>query len=391
MAQTPEDNSNGPNDHSGLYIQPGGSSAPRSPSRAIQPETAPPPPPRSRHARNPVVITINFLLSMAVLGIIIAGAALYWGKGQFDAEGPLSEEKNFIVASGMSLPQIAGKLEDEGVISNSLVFEAGTRLFKNETKVKAGEYAFPARISMKSVMDDLVSGRAVYHSVTFPEGWSSAQIIKRLNANEILTGEISSIPAEGSLLPETYTFTRGTTRTRIIEQMQKAMTQSIARIWEKRSQGLPIDSPEDLVVLASIVEKETSKLDEHSRVASVFVNRLRKGMPLQSDPTILYGLFGGDAWTTDRSAITRSMLKAKNPYNTYQIKALPPGPIGNPSVAALEAVANPARTKDLYFVADGTGGHAFATSYKQHQRNVANWRKIEKELRAKRKAEKNKN
>ncbi|GHB17821.1 aminodeoxychorismate lyase [Pseudovibrio japonicus] len=388
MAQTPEDNSNGPQDQPDLPNQSSGPAAPRSPSRAIQPDAAPPPPPRSRHARNPIVITINFLLSMAVLGIIVAGAALYWGKGEFDAAGPLNEDKTFIVASGMSLPQIAAKLEEEGVISNSLVFEAGTRLFKNENRIKAGEYAFPAGIPMKTVMEDLVEGRAVYHSVTFPEGWTSTQIINRLNANEILTGEISAIPAEGSLLPETYTFTRGTTKARIIDQMQKAMKNHIARIWEHRSQGLPIDSPEQLVVLASIVEKETSKVDEHPRVASVFINRLRRGMPLQSDPTILYGLFGGNAWTQDRSAITRSMLNQKNPYNTYQINALPPGPIGNPSVAAMEAVANPARTKDLYFVANGTGGHAFAETYRQHQRNVAEWRKVERELRAKQAAEK---
>ncbi len=391
MAQSPDDNSNGSGDRSGLHIQPGSPSAPRSPSRAIQPEAAPPPPVRSRHARNPIVITINFVLSMAVLAIIAAGAALYWGKGQFDAKGPLTEEKVFIVAGGTSLPQIAAKLEDEGIITNSLVFEAGTRLFKKENKIKAGEYAFPAGISMQEVMEDLVEGRAIYHSVTFPEGWTSAQIINRLQANGILQGDVATIPAEGSLMPETYTFTRGTSKARIIEQMQKSMNENIARIWEKRSQGLPIDTPEELVILASIVEKETSKVDEHPRVAAVFVNRLRKGMPLQSDPTILYGLFGGNAWTKDRSAITRSMLKEKNPYNTYQIKALPPGPIGNPSVAALEAVANPARTKDLYFVADGTGGHAFAETYKQHQRNVANWRKVEKELRARQAAEKKKN
>ncbi|KZL12495.1 putative aminodeoxychorismate lyase [Pseudovibrio axinellae] len=391
MAQSPDENSNGPKDQSDLPNQAGGPSAPRSPSRAIQPDAAPPPPARSRHARNPVVITVNFLLSMAVLGIIVAGAALYWGKGQFDADGPLPDESVFIVANGMSLPQIAAKLEDEGVITNSLVFEAGTRLFKNESKIKAGEYAFPAGISMKDVMKDLVEGRAVYHSVTFPEGWTSAQIVRRLNANKILTGEITAIPSEGSLLPETYTFTRGTTKARIVAQMKKSMDDQIARIWEKRSQGLPINTPEQLVILASIVEKETSKVDEHPRVASVFVNRLRKGMPLQSDPTILYGLFGGDAWTKDRSAITRSMLQEENPYNTYKIKALPPGPIGNPSAAALEAVASPAPTKDLFFVADGTGGHAFAETYKQHQRNVANWRKVEKELRAKQAAEKNKN
>lgn len=391
MPQTPENNGNGPQNTPEQGMPSAGPSAPRSPSQAIQPDAAPPPPQRSRHARNPLVIAFNFFLSLAVLGILAAGAALYWGKGEFDAEGPLKSDKLFIVASGMGLAQISERLEEEGIISNSLVFEAGTRLYKNESKFKAGEYAFNAGVSMKKVMDDLVAGRAVFHSVTFPEGWTSAQIIRRLNANKILTGEITDIPAEGSLMPETYTFTRGTSKAKIIEQMRKAMDSELARIWEKRSQGLPINSPEELVILASIVEKETSKVDEHPRVAAVFVNRLNRGMPLQSDPTILYGLFGGDAWTTDRSAITRSMLRQKNPYNTYQIKALPPGPIGNPSSAALEAVANPAPTKDLYFVADGTGGHAFATTYKEHQKNVAKWRKVEKELRAKQAAEEKKN
>ncbi|WP_081657542.1 endolytic transglycosylase MltG [Pseudovibrio exalbescens] len=356
---------------------------PRSPRQAIQPDQAPPPPSRSRHARNPLVMVINFLLTLAVLTIIGVGALLYWGKGQFEGPGPLKQEASVIIPKGSSLGTIADRLEENGVISDTLVFEAGIRFYKNQNRMKAGEYAFAPGASMKSVMEDLVEGNAVFHSVTFPEGWTSWQIVQRLNADPILVGDIEEIPAEGSLLPETYSFTRGTTRQKIINEMQQGMSAALADVWEGRAQDLPVESPEELVTLASIVEKETSKADERSRVAGVFVNRLKKGMPLQSDPTILYGLFGGEAWTRDRSAITRSQLNAQNPYNTYQIQALPPGPIGNPGKASLEATANPSRTNDLYFVADGTGGHAFAETYKQHQRNVAEWRRLERELRAK--------
>ncbi|OKL43241.1 4-amino-4-deoxychorismate lyase [Pseudovibrio exalbescens] len=349
----------------------------------MQPDQAPPPPSRSRHARNPLVMVINFLLTLAVLTIIGVGALLYWGKGQFEGPGPLKQEASVIIPKGSSLGTIADRLEENGVISDTLVFEAGIRFYKNQNRMKAGEYAFAPGASMKSVMEDLVEGNAVFHSVTFPEGWTSWQIVQRLNADPILVGDIEEIPAEGSLLPETYSFTRGTTRQKIINEMQQGMSAALADVWEGRAQDLPVESPEELVTLASIVEKETSKADERSRVAGVFVNRLKKGMPLQSDPTILYGLFGGEAWTRDRSAITRSQLNAQNPYNTYQIQALPPGPIGNPGKASLEATANPSRTNDLYFVADGTGGHAFAETYKQHQRNVAEWRRLERELRAK--------
>ncbi|MEH0072728.1 endolytic transglycosylase MltG [Pannonibacter sp. Pt2-lr] len=189
---------------------------------------------------------------------------------------------------------------------------------------------------------------------------------------------MTDIPPEGALLPETYTFTRGASRQQILNQMRAAQTKLLAEIWERRVEGLPVQTPEELVILASIVEKETARADERPRVAGVFVNRLNKSMPLQSDPTILYGLYGGEAWTTDRSAITRADLDKKTEYNTYQIRALPPGPIGNPGRAAMEAVSNPSRTKDLYFVADGTGGHIFAETYEQHQANVRKWREIER-------------
>ena len=206
-------------------------------------------------------------------------------------------------------------------------------------------------------------------------------MLERLKENKVLVGEITDVPAEGALLPETYTFTRGTLRQDILNQMVTAQKKLLAEIWERKADGLPIKTPEELVVLASIVEKETAKADERPRVAGVFVNRLNRSMRLESDPTILYGIYGGEAWLKDRSAIKQSEKTAENPYNTYQIKGLPPGPIGNPGRAAMEAVANPSRTQDLFFVADGNGGHVFAETYEQHQANVRKWRKVERQRR----------
>ncbi|MEL7529145.1 MAG: endolytic transglycosylase MltG, partial [Pseudomonadota bacterium] len=250
-----------------------------------------------------------------------------------------------------------------------------------EADLKAGEYAFAPGVTMHEIMTDLVQGNAVTHSVTIPEGWTTAQILERVREHPILVGEITDVPAEGDLLPQTYTFARGTTRQEVLGQMKEAQERLLAEIWERRTDDLPVTSPEELVVLASIVEKETALADERPRVAGVFVNRLNKSMRLQSDPTILYGLYGGEAWLKDRSAIKQSEINARNEYNTYQIDGLPPGPIGNPGRAAMEAVANPSRTQDLFFVADGTGGHVFAETYEQHQENVRKWRQIERQRR----------
>lgn len=358
---------------------------PKSPREALQPEVAPGPPPRSRHVRNPLVILTNMVISLAVFGFLAVGGVLYFGKQSFEKPGPLTDNATVIVSSGSGLSGITDRLAAQGVIADDwmddLIFNLGVRFHKNEKKLKAGEYAFAPGVSMREVMTDLVEGNAINHAVTIPEGWTTAQIIQRVKDNPILVGDITTSPPEGALLPETYSFTRGTTRQQIIDQMQKAQSDALAEIWDRRVADLPIKTPEELVILASVVEKETAKADERPRVAGVFVNRLNKGMRLQSDPTILYGLFGGEAWTRDRSGITRSQLQAKNPYNTYQIDALPPGPIGNPGRAAMEAVANPSRTKDLFFVADGTGGHIFAETYEQHQANVRKWRKIERERR----------
>ncbi|MEP3427504.1 MAG: endolytic transglycosylase MltG [Roseibium sp.] len=358
---------------------------PKSPREALQPEPAPGPPQRSRHVRNPLVILINLLITLAVFGLAAVGGALYFGKQKFEQAGPLQEETMVVISSGAGLSGITDRLTGKGVIEDSLVeewiFNLGIRFYKNATNLKAGEYAFAPGVSMHEIMADLVEGNAVTHSVTIPEGWTTAQIIDRVRKHPVLIGEIKNVPSEGALLPETYSFARGTTRQQVLDQMLEAQNKILAEIWERRVEDLPVRSPEELVILASIVEKETALADERSRVAGVFVNRLNKNMRLQSDPTILYGLYGSEAWLKDRSAIKQSELKAENKYNTYQIDGLPPGPIGNPGQAAMEAVANPSRTLDLFFVADGTGGHIFAETYEQHQANVRKWRKIERERR----------
>ncbi len=363
---------------------------PKSPREALQPEPAPGPPQRSRHVRNPLVILINLLLTVTVFGLAAVGAALYFGKQKFEEAGPLKGQTTVVISSGSGLSGIVERLSGKGLIDDSIIdetiFNLGVRFYKNATRLKAGEYAFGPGVSMQEIMTDLVEGKAVTHSVTVPEGWTTAQILERVRAHPILVGEITDVPVEGALLPETYTFARGTSRQEVIDEMKAAQEKLLAEIWGRRSDDLPVSTPEELVILASIVEKETALADERPRVAGVFVNRLNKNMRLQSDPTILYGLYGGEAWLKDRSAIKQSELKAENNYNTYQIDGLPPGPIGNPGRAAMEAVASPSRTRDLFFVADGTGGHIFAETYEQHQENVRKWRRIERE---RREAEKN--
>jgi UPF0755 protein len=218
----------------------------------------------------------------------------------------------------------------------------------------------------------------VQHAVTIPEGLTSEQIVTRLTDNDIFAGSVREMPREGTLLPETYKFPRGTTRDQVIQRMQQTQKRVLAEIWERRNPDVPIKSPEALVTLASIVEKETGKADERSRVAAVFVNRLRQKIKLQSDPTIIYGLVGGKG--TLGRPIKRSEIAQPSPYNTYVIEGLPPGPIANPGRASLEAAANPARTRDLFFVADGTGGHTFTETYDAHQKNVAKLRAMEKQI-----------
>jgi UPF0755 protein len=243
--------------------------------------------------------------------------------------------------------------------------------------LKYGEYRFTRNASLRDVVDTIIEGKVVQHAFTIAEGLTSDQIMQRLIEHEMLTGNIRDLPREGTLLPETYRFTLGTTRDQMIQRMRQAQQRALQEVWERRSPDLPIRTPEQLVTLASIIEKETGRPEERTRVAAVFVNRLRQKMKLQSDPTIIYGLVGGKA--SLGRPIQRNEIEQPTPYNTYVIDGLPPGPIANPGRASLEAAANPARTRELYFVADGTGGHAFADNYEQHQKNVARLRLIEQQ------------
>jgi UPF0755 protein len=361
-----------------VHVQDG--HAPRSAHDALQPREAPQPPKRSRHAHGRIVVFFHFLMSLLVFIALAALVATYFGKLRFEEPGPLQIARTFVIKDGSSLPRIAEQLRSGGVIDNDLIFRLGVRAYNAASKMKPGEYLFEPRMSMYDVMNMIRDGRAVTHRISFPEGLTTYQIFERLRENDVLTGELpENLPAEGSLMPDTYPFQRGTTRMEIVQQMQRAQDRFVKTIWDRRIEDLPVTTPEQMVTLASIVEKETGRADERPRVASVFLNRLKLGMRLQSDPTIIYGLFGGEGKPSDRP-IYKSDIDRVTPYNTYQIDGLPPGPIANPGRAALEAVANPSRTNDLFFVADGTGGHAFAVTVAEHNENVKRWREIEQRM-----------
>jgi UPF0755 protein len=348
---------------------------PRSPRTALEPDTVEVPTTRSKSARHPFVVIGNAIISLFILAAILAGVALVIGKQRFDASGPLPEDRVVNIPRGSGIRDIADVLVRDGVIDQPWVFVGGVLALKAREDLKAGEYQFKAHASLRDVVATIVEGRVVPHQLTVPEGLTSEQIVARLLDDDVLTGNIKEIPREGTLLPDTYNFTRGVTREQMIQRMQQAQQRMLKEIWERHSPDLPIKTQDQLVILASLVEKETGKPEERTRVAAVFVNRLKQKMRLQSDPTIIYGLVGGKG--TLGRPIMKSEIDQPTPYNTYQIDGLPPGPIANPGRASLEAAANPARTRELYFVADGTGGHAFAETYEQHQKNVARLRATE--------------
>jgi UPF0755 protein len=352
------------------------SKPPRSPRAALEPEMVPPPKRRSKRARHPVVIVGNAIFTLLVVIAVAAGAGLYVGKQKFDAPGPLPEDKVVNIPAGLGTKDISDLLVREGVIDQPYIFIGSVIVMKVRSALKHGEYQFTKHASLANVVDTIIDGKVVQHSFTVAEGLTSEQIVARLLETQELSGRIKEIPREGTLLPETYKYTRGMTREQILQRMSQEHKRVLAEVWAHRSPDLPIKTQEQLVTLASIVEKETGKPDERTRVAAVFVNRLKSKMRLQSDPTIIYGLTGG------KGALGRPILKSEieqaTPYNTYVIDGLPPGPIANPGRASLEAAANPARTKELFFVADGTGGHVFSDAYAEHQKNVAKLRAIER-------------
>ncbi|MDH6229957.1 UPF0755 protein [Mesorhizobium soli] len=363
----------------GRSAEPSKPIVPKSASEALRPQAGTPPPSkRSRASRNQFVVFLNFLLSTVVLAVLAGGAAVYFGKVEFEGRGPTTVDQTFMIKPSTGVQEIADQLERRGLISDARIFRLGVRAYGNDSALKAGEYEIKAGASMRDVMELLKSGKSVMYSLTIPEGLTVEQAFERIAEQEALSGDMpASLPAEGSLATDTQRFTRGTTRQSIIDKMLAHQKQMVEEIWERRSPGLPLADINAFVTLASIVEKETGRADERSRVASVFINRLKKKMRLQSDPTILYGLFGGKGRPADRP-IYQSDIDKQTPYNTYQINGLPPTPIANPGRAALEAVANPSQTDDLYFVADGTGGHVFAKTLDEHNENVARWRAAQK-------------
>ncbi len=353
---------------------------PVSAKEALRPTPVPEPPQRlkkSRGSRSQVVVFLNFVMTVLVFLTIALGGAIYYGLSTFSEQGPSTVNSNFIVKPGWGLGDISRGLEASGLISDARVFQYVTKSFLRNRTLKAGEYEIKAGASMKEIVELMESGKSILYSVTLPEGLTVQQVFDRLRADTVLEGDLpAKMPDEGTLRPDTYKFTRGAKRGEIVAQMKAAQAKLVEDLWAKRSPDLFIKTKEQFVTLASIVEKETGKADERTLVASVFLNRLEKKMRLQSDPTVIYGIFGGAGKPSDRP-IYQSDLKKMTPYNTYVVDGLPPGPICNPGRAALEAVANPSKTSDLYFVADGTGGHVFAATLEEHNANVKKWRQVE--------------
>jgi UPF0755 protein len=308
--------------------------------------------------------------------LVAAGSGL--GEWWFGVSGPAAasgDKTVFELDRGKSLNEIAKELQAKHLVRNGPFFALWVRLKGQGGNLKAGEYALPSHASMAEIMHILAAGKVILHRLTIPEGLTSAQVVRLVQADPVLSGAVSEIPPEGSLLPETYSFARGTSRDQILAQMKAGHDRLMAELWPKRAAGLPFKTEEQAVILASIVEKETGVADERPHVAAVFINRLKRGMLLQSDPTVIYGLTRG---TPLGRGLKESELHRATPYNTYVKPGLPPTPIGNPGKASIEAVLHPADTKDLYFVADGSGGHVFARTLAQHRRNVRKWRRIER-------------
>lgn len=316
---------------------------------------------------------VTTFISLVALALATVLAAYFWALSAITAPGPLTRPVVAIVAPGSGLSQIARQLRQAGVIGNDMLFEFEARRTGQARQLKPGEYRFDPEVSLTQVLDKLVRHDVIARYVTVPEGLVTAEILAILERAEGLTGSVATPPGEGTLLPETYRYEWGDDRQKLVQRMATARDAALKQLWDSRKADLPIVSPDEAVVLASIVEKETGIAAERGKVAAVFINRLRKKMRLQSDPTVIYGIKPGGL---DRP-LTRADLDAPSPYNTYQIDRLPPGPIAHPGRDAIAAVLNPPDTADLYFVADGSGGHAFAPSLDEHNRNVARWRKLD--------------
>jgi UPF0755 protein len=351
---------------------------PRSPAEALEPDRAPEPPRSTRRrGQHWLFVFLNRSITFFLLLSIAVALAFYVVRLQFDKPGPLGYPTVFVVPKGDGVYAIAKRLEQENIINDRWTFQIAARYFKVQDKIKAGEYNIKASASLRDILDTLVEGKSILFSISIPEGLTSYQIVERLRASPDLVGDIAELPAEGSMLPDTYRFARGTSREEIIRRMQGEQKKFVDSVWASRSRDIPLTTREEVVNMAAIVEKEASKADERPRVAAVYLNRLKKRMRLDADPTIIYGVSQGKG-TLGRGLTRDELQDEDNAYNTYRRYGLPPTPIANPGRAAIEAVLRPAKTNEVFFVADGTGGHVFAETYAEHQKNVARWRKVER-------------
>jgi UPF0755 protein len=323
--------------------------------------------------------------------LVLAGAAAIFGYFYFTSAigkpGPNAEDRAFMVERGATGASIAAALEEQGFIDDAFLFRAANRVYASNSTLQAGEYQIPARASTRDIVQMMADGQALQHAITFPEGITIRAAMKIIEESDVLTGDLPDTPPEGSILPDTYHVQRGMTRAALLQLMREAHDEALAEIWAGRQQGLPLETPEDLVNLASIVERETGVASERPLVAAVFINRLRRPMRLETDPTIIYGVClrypdrCNDGRLVNAAGLRRTIRQSEialdTGYNTYRIDGLPPTPIANPGRAALEATAHPAQSNAIFFVADGSGGHAFASTIAEHNANVARWRTIE--------------
>ncbi len=320
-------------------------------------------------------------LTLLILGMMMVGGVIAWGAAQMEKPGRFNEDVVFEVAAGDRLKAVSERLEDKGLISSGMIFRVAARYSGDDQRLKFGEYKIPAYASMEEVLDLVTSGRALAYQVTIAEGLTSWQVIQKLKEEPLLDDDwVGEVPPEGSLAPDTYSISKGDKITAVIRRMTLAQHRIITEAWELRAEGLPLETPDDALTLASIIEKETGVNSEREIVSSVFINRLNRGMKLQTDPTVIYGVTKGKG--SLGRGLRQSELRKKTDWNTYVIDGLPLTPIANPGKAAIEAALNPASTNYVFFVADGTGGHAFAETIGQHIKNVREWRKIEAKRRA---------
>ncbi len=321
---------------------------------------------------------VSGLFSLLLILVTAIAGSVWWLEKWLDKPGPLSEPTIATLEPGTGVRSIAQQLTEIEAVDNPYFFVLAVAMSRNHNLLKAGEYEFPKKANPRTILQALIAGETLVHKLTVPEGLTSSEVVELVERTATLSGEVQTLPTEGSLLPETYHFSRGENRNDLIARMETAMQATLRDLWRKRQADLPYDGPSEALVMASIIEKETGLESERARVAAVFVNRLRLEMPLQSDPTVLYSLTKG-ARHLGRP-LARSDLKNNSTYNTYLHTGLPPGAIANPGRSSIIAALNPEDSEELYFVADGHGGHRFARTLSQHNDNVATFRRARASL-----------